>query len=66
MPNFKSGSNCTSGEGGSSEEGGGRQDGEGSEGGAQGAVDGLTERTRLGKEGEMPWNLEENGFCLLS
>ena len=62
VPNFKSGSNCTTGEGGSSEEGGGRQDGESSEGGAQSSVDGFPERTRLGKEGEMPWDLVENGF----
>ena len=62
MPNFKGGSNCTTGKGGSSEEGGGRQDGEGSEGRAQSAVDGVLERTRMGKEGEMSWDVVEIGF----
>ena len=51
VPNFKSGSNCTTGEGGSSEEGGGGKDGEGAEGGTKSAMDGKRAGTGLGKEG---------------
>ena len=62
MSDFKGGSNCTSSEGSCSEEGGGRQDGEGSQRRPQSAVDGVPERTRMGKEGEMPWVVVDNGF----
>ena len=44
----------------SKEEASGNEDGGANERGEKGAVDGLPPGTRLGKEGPMPWGVNEN------
>ena len=51
-----------SGEGGGQEEAGGDEDGGADEGGEEGAVDGLSPGTWLGKERPMPWTIKENNI----
>ena len=51
-----------SGEGGGKEKAGGDEDGGADEGGEEGAVDGLSPGTWLGKERPMPWTIKENNI----
>ena len=47
---------------GGQEEAGGDEDGGADEGGEEGAVDGLSPGTWLGKERPMPWTMKENNI----
>ena len=57
MPHFKGGCHISPGEGGGQAAGGVWKSREGAEGGADSTMDGDFERSRLGKERQMPYGL---------
>ena len=58
----KGGPDQPSSKGGGKEKAGGNEDGGADEGGEEGAVDGLSPGTWLGKERPMPWTMKENNI----
>ena len=58
----KGGPDQHSSKGGGKEKAGGNEDGGADEGGEEGAVDGLSPGTWLGKERPMPWTIKENNI----